>query len=264
VIKNGRTVLQIVIATQNKGKIKEIKDFFTSSSFKVNIEFLTFEDFSNFPDVEEGSKSFFENAGLKAKNIAKFTKIITLADDSGLIVDKLNGAPGVESSRYSGPDSTDKSNRIKLLAELKDINVLDERTARFVCVMVLWDPKKGLLNKSIGICDGHISFEEMGENGFGYDSIFIPDGYKKTMAQLSNKEKNIISHRAKALLTMSDYLKKMAKKKTTKKICPNCKSKLRPIKWISDDYYCDKCRIIYYRDLEGNIQARKHPPAAGG
>jgi XTP/dITP diphosphohydrolase len=256
--------LQIVIATKNKGKIKEIKDFFDGISFKTSLEFLTFDDFSNFPDVEEGSKSFFENAELKAKNIAEFTNIMTIADDSGLIVDKLNGAPGVESSRYSGSESTDKSNRIKLLAELKDINVLDERTARFVCVMVLWDPKKGLLNKSTGICEGRIGFEEKGENGFGYDSIFIPSGYKKNMAQLVNKEKNIISHRAKALLIMSDYLKKMAEKKTIKKICPNCKSKLKPIKWISNDYYCDKCRIIYYRDLEGNIQTRKHPPAAGG
>ena len=105
-------MLQIAIATKNKGKIREIKNFF--NDFK-DIRWLTFKDFQNFPDIEEGSISFRENAVIKAKSIAEFTGVITLADDSGLEVVFLNGAPGVKSSRYSGKSATDKTNRIKLL-----------------------------------------------------------------------------------------------------------------------------------------------------
>jgi XTP/dITP diphosphohydrolase len=199
-------MLKITIATKNKGKIREIKNFF--NDFK-DIEWLTFKDFKNFPDIEEGSISFLENARIKAKNIAEFTGVITLADDSGLMVVALNGAPGVKSSRYSGPDATDKINRIKLLGELAKINSARERRARFVCRMVLWDPKKGLLHETSGICEGYIGFDEKGTNGFGYDCIFIPEGYKKTMAQLSQKEKNKISHRGKALQNLAGFLKKL-------------------------------------------------------
>jgi len=197
---------KIAIATKNKGKIREIKNFF--NDFK-DIEWLTFKDFKNFPDIEEGSISFLENAKIKAKNIAEFTGVITLADDSGLMVDALNGAPGVKSSRYSGPDTTDKTNRIKLLDELAEINSIKERRARFVCRMVLWDPKKRLLHETSGICEGYIGFDEKGTNGFGYDCIFIPEGYKKTMAELSQKEKNEISHRGKALQNLAGFLKKL-------------------------------------------------------
>jgi len=202
-------MLQIAIATKNKGKIREIKNFFNDFPDMTGIRWLTFKDFENFPDVEECEDSFLENARIKAKNVAEFTGVVTLADDSGLVVDALNGAPGVKSSRYSGTGATDKTNRIKLLSELAKISSIKERRARFVCRMVLWEPGKGLLHETSGICEGYIGFDEKGTNGFGYDCIFIPEGYKKTMAQLSQKEKNKISHRGRALQNLAGFLKKL-------------------------------------------------------
>lgn len=196
--------MKIVIATKNKGKIREIKSFFTGIP---EIEWLTCEDFKSFPDIDEGSTDFSENARLKAKTISEFTDTTTLADDSGLVVDYLKGRPGVKSSRYAGEKATDKENRQKLLKELKDCKTLRDRTARFICEMVLWHPRKGLLKTSSGVCEGYIGFKEKGLGGFGYDSIFIPDDYdNKTMAELSQNEKNAISHRGKALKNLKNLL----------------------------------------------------------
>ena len=198
--------MKIVIATKNKGKIKEIKSFFTNLP---EVELLTFEDFENFPDIDEGSMNFIENATLKAKSISEFTNIVTLADDSGLVVDALCGEPGVKSSRYAGENATDKENRQKLLDKLRNRNSLKDRKARFVCEMILWDPGKGLLENSSGVCEGYIGYKEKGSGGFGYDSIFIPSGYdnynNKTMAELSQHEKNVISHRGKALKNLKYF-----------------------------------------------------------
>ena len=197
--------MKIVIATKNKGKIKEIKSFFTNLS---EVEWLTFEDFENFPYVDEGGINFVENATLKAKLISEFTNTVTLADDSGLVVDALCREPGVKSSRYAGENATDEENRQKLLDELGKCNSLKDRTARFVCEMILWDPKKGLLKTSSGVCEGCIGFTEKGSGGFGYDCLFIPRGYdNKTMAELSQHEKNEISHRGKALKNLKNFLK---------------------------------------------------------
>jgi len=198
--------VQIVIATKNRGKILEITGFFGGLDNKEGVSgkitWKNFQDFKDFPDVREGTESFLENAIKKARQIAGYTGIITLADDSGLEVDALGGEPGVISSVYAGPCASDEENRKKLLGRLKDINDMDRRIARFICKMVLWDPARGLLNTSDGVCEGRIGFAEMGEGGFGYDPIFIPAGYKKTMAQLSQQEKNMISHRGKALKKM--------------------------------------------------------------
>lgn len=240
-------VIEIVIATKNKGKILEIINFFQDiriedkqfldlynfglsknknknknkdqnlSEKKLlkikdniaklkNINWLTFENFSNFPDVIEGEKSFLENAVLKAKTVSEFTKRLTLADDSGLEVDILDGEPGVISSVYAGDNATDEENRIKLLEKLKPYKNIEDRKARFICYMVLYDPLKGILNISDGVCEGAIGFEEKGMGGFGYDPIFIPDGYFCTMAELDTNEKNKISHRAKALTKTAIYL----------------------------------------------------------
>jgi XTP/dITP diphosphohydrolase len=199
-------VMKIVIATKNKGKIKEIKSFFTNLA---EVEFLTFENFENFPDIDEGGINFVENAKLKAKSISEFTNTVTLADDSGLVVDALYGEPGVKSSRYAGENATDEENRQKLLGELGNCNSLKDRTARFVCEMILWDPGKGLLKTSSGVCEGCIGFTEKGSGGFGYDSIFIPSDYdNKTMAELSQNEKNVISHRGKALKNLKKLFKR--------------------------------------------------------
>lgn len=195
--------MQIVIASKNTGKILEIKSFFSSLQ---KVRWLTFKDFESFPDIKEKEESFVENAKLKACNISLYTNKITLGDDSGLEVDFLEGRPGVKSSRYAGADATDKENRDKLLEEMKNIRNLSERTARFVCSMVLWDPVKGSIFEVMGICEGSIGFEEKGTGGFGYDCIFSPSGYSKTMAQLTQDEKNKISHRGKALKAVYGFI----------------------------------------------------------
>jgi XTP/dITP diphosphohydrolase len=197
--------MEIVIATKNLGKIEEIKDY--EACLKIN--WLTFKDFGDFPDIEETGDNFIDNAIIKAKAISEFTGKTALADDSGLIVDALGGRPGVYSSRYAGPEATDKQNRDKLLEELKDKTGPSERSAKFACSMVLWDMDKGLVFKTEGICEGKIGFEEKGKGGFGYDCIFTPEGYQKTMAELDSKEKNTISHRGKALQDFCDFIVKI-------------------------------------------------------
>ncbi|MCD4669447.1 MAG: non-canonical purine NTP pyrophosphatase, partial [Actinomycetia bacterium] len=173
--------MEIVIASKNKGKIVEIINYDNTIS---KIDWLTFEDFEKIPDIEETGDSFLDNAIIKAEAISKFTRKTALADDSGLIVDALDGKPGVRSSRFAGPHATDKENRDKLLDEIKSIKDPGSRSARFVCSMILWDLEKGLIFKTDGICEGSIGFEEKGTGGFGYDSIFIPGGYDRTMAEL--------------------------------------------------------------------------------
>ena len=198
--------MEIVIASKNKGKIEEIKTYRDNAN---GIKWLTYKDFKGFPDVEETGDSFLDNAIIKAKALAKHTGKHALADDSGLIVDALDGRPGVRSSRYAGPDATDKENRIKLLEVLKDIKDESKRSARFICSMILWDPKDGLVFKTDGVCEGKIGFKEKGSGGFGYDNIFIPSGYDRTMAQLGNSEKNRISHRGIALAYFYDFIVKL-------------------------------------------------------
>ena len=195
--------MQIVIASKNTGKIREIKSFYHDLP---KVEWLTFKDFKKFPDVEEKGSSFLENARLKARSISLHTNRITLADDSGLEVDFLGGRPGVKSSRYTGVDATDKRNRDKLLKEMENVKKISDRTARFVCSVALWGPAKGSIFETRGVCEGFIGFEEKGTGGFGYDCIFIPTGYKKTMAQLTQKEKNNISHRGKALRALYKFI----------------------------------------------------------
>ena len=194
--------MEIVIATKNKGKVKEIIHFFKNT----DIYFKSLNDFPDIPEIMENGSTFEENAVIKAETTAEILKKPVIADDSGLQVDFLNGRPGVYSARYSGVNATDGSNRLKLLKELEDAKTTDKRSARFVCSLVLWDSRKGLVFKTSGICEGTIGFEEKGEGGFGYDSIFIPEGFEKTMAQLTNDEKNSISHRGKAMANLHDFL----------------------------------------------------------
>ncbi|MCK5567666.1 MAG: RdgB/HAM1 family non-canonical purine NTP pyrophosphatase [Actinomycetia bacterium] len=198
--------MEIVIASKNKGKIEEIKTYRDNAN---GIKWLTYKDFKGFPDVEETGDSFLDNAIIKARALAEHTGKHALADDSGLIVDALDGRPGVRSSRYAGSDATDKENRIKLLEALKDIKDESKRSARFICSMILWDPKDGLVFKTDGVCEGKIGFKEKGSGGFGYDNIFIPSGYDRTMAQLGNSEKNRISHRGIALAYFYDFIVKL-------------------------------------------------------
>ena len=197
-------MISLVIATKNKGKVREINHFLKD----FDVRLFSLNDFNDLPDIIEDGKNFQDNSIKKAEVTANALKRLALADDSGLEVDFLGGKPGVYSSRYGGENATDKSNRMKLLSELAEVKDIRKRSARFVCHMVLWDPEAGLLFETDGICEGKIGFEEIGEGGFGYDCIFIPDGYDLTMAELSEDEKNKISHRGKALKNFSDFFKK--------------------------------------------------------
>jgi len=193
--------VEVVLATRNVDKINEIKDILKDLRLKV----LTFKDFSHFPYVEEKGNTLKKNALLKARSIFRFTEKITLADDSGLEVEVLRRAPGVFSSRFAGPGATYEDNNRKLLFSLKGIPD-KKRGALFRCTVALIGPQ-GKEEVVEGICKGKIISEIRGRAGFGYDPLFQPEGFDKTFAELSPKEKNQISHRAKALLKAKKILK---------------------------------------------------------
>jgi|SRR5690625_3546256 len=192
---------ELIIATKNKGKVKEFQEIF--KLYGINVKSLLELD-TKLPDVEETGSTFHENARLKAEEICKIVKTPVLADDSGLVIDALDGRPGVYSARYAGEPSNDKNNYEKVLQEMKGIK-RNERTARFVCVLALAFPNGETIFKE-GSCEGIIAEEAVGTNGFGYDPIFIPNGYDQTMAQLDESEKNKISHRYHALSQIKAWL----------------------------------------------------------
>lgn len=182
---------RVIIASNNNHKIQEIKgiigEFFD--------EILSLRDAGIKVEVEENGKTFEENAFIKAKAIFDLTGDAVLADDSGLEVFALNGEPGVYSARYSGEHGDDIKNNQKLLKELEGVN---DRRARFVCSMVLLTPEGKRINAT-GYIEGIIGYEEKGNNGFGYDPLFIIPDMGKTFAELEPNEKNSISHRSRAL-----------------------------------------------------------------
>lgn len=187
---NNRT---IILGTKNKDKLKELQRLIKGSKTKV----LSLADFSKCPEVVENGRTFAANAKKKARAYSKHTGILTLADDSGLMVSALNGKPGVYSARFAGKGCAYHDNNQKLLGLLKNVPPA-KRKAKFVCVMAIYDRRK-LIKTVKGECHGKIAYVEKGENGFGYDPVFIPDGYSKTFAQLPPATKNKISHRARAL-----------------------------------------------------------------
>lgn len=195
---------QIIIATKNSGKAAEFRDFFAN----YGIEAISLLDLTkSIPDVEETGTTFEENAVLKAEEIANRLSTPVLADDSGLIVDALNGRPGVFSARYAGEAKNDQANIEKVLDELETVPE-EERTARFICVLAVAIPGEGTFVRK-GYCEGSIAFSEVGENGFGYDPIFIPRNYIETMAQLRKDIKNSISHRKNAIAQLEEWIKKI-------------------------------------------------------
>jgi XTP/dITP diphosphohydrolase len=198
--------LEIIIASKNRGKIKEILFFFKDNR---SIKWSSLADFTDIPEIEETGDTFYENASIKASTVSVLKKKYCLADDSGLSVDHLDGRPGVFSSRYSGENADDAKNREKLLKELEGVGE-GKRSARFICSMVISDPSGDIVQTSTGICEGSIGFKEAGNMGFGYDSIFIPSGYDRTMAQLTEAEKNSISHRGEALKGMKDHIYRLS------------------------------------------------------
>ncbi|CAI3257566.1 ribonuclease PH [Enterococcus cecorum] len=183
----------IMIATGNMGKAKEFEKMFAKAGYQIK----TMKDFPELPEVQETGQTFEENARLKAETIANILQCPVLADDSGLTVDALGGMPGIYSARFAGEQKSDASNNAKLLHELTD--VADEnRTAQFHCTLVFAAPQKESLVVD-GIWNGRIARIPRGENGFGYDPLFIVDGLEKTSAELTPEEKNEISHRGQAM-----------------------------------------------------------------
>ncbi len=196
---------QIVLATRNAHKMNEIRQILKD----LPVQLLSLDDFKNVPEVIEDQDSFQGNALKKAKEIFEFTGIPALADDSGLEVDALNGEPGVHSARFSGESATDLKNNLKLLDLLEKVPS-DQRDARFKCVAVFFD--KNTMHFEEGICQGEIIDDFRGNQGFGYDPLFYLQNFNKTMAELSEDEKNQISHRGKAFRKMAGCLKQRIKK----------------------------------------------------
>lgn len=184
---------KLLVATNNPGKVREYEELLVG--LPVEITFPAQEGLVL--EVEESGETFEENAGLKATAYARASGLLTLADDSGLVVDALGGAPGVRSARYAGPGASDVDRYRKLLAALANVPE-EQRTARFRCVVAVAQPD-GTIYTTDGVCEGQIGFAPRGEHGFGYDPIFIVVGYNgQTMAELSPDIKNRISHRARA------------------------------------------------------------------
>ena len=185
----------IVAASRNRHKIEEIE----AITKKFGMRIISRDEAGVPPvEIEEDGQTFEENSFKKAAEIMKLCGRITLADDSGLMVDYLNGAPGVYSARFAGEDGNDTKNNEKLLKLMEGVPA-DERTAKFVSVITMVYPD-GTVLTARGECAGRILTAPAGDGGFGYDPLFVPDGYEKTFAQLTADEKNAISHRAVALV----------------------------------------------------------------
>ncbi len=190
----------ILIATTNKGKMNDIREIYKD----LNVEILSFLDFNNYPEVIEDGETFEANAIKKAMAAYNFFRMPVIADDSGLLVEQLNGAPGVISARFADENATDELNNKKLIFELEKFP--EPHLAKYICVAVYYNGTD--LKVVDGECKGRIIKQGRGNNGFGYDPYFIPDGYELTMGELSLLEKNKISHRLKAFEQLKDLIKK--------------------------------------------------------
>jgi XTP/dITP diphosphohydrolase len=200
---------KILIATTNPGKAAELQ-----AMLDLDVNWLTLADFPDVPEVKEDGATFVENACKKAIGYAKATGLWTIADDSGLVIDALQGGPGIESARFSGEKDEDRTlidhkNIAKVLKLLNGVPA-EKRTARFVCSLCLASPDQ-ILIETQGTLKGLIADREIGENGFGYDPIFFVPHLKKTVAQLTREEKNAISHRGNAIRKLKPLLKKLLK-----------------------------------------------------
>jgi XTP/dITP diphosphohydrolase len=197
---------KIVLATANTHKVIEFQRIL--NELLPDLELVAASQFPGVPEVEETGSTFAENALIKARAINDFTNLPALADDSGLVVDALNGAPGIFSARYAGLPADDLANVMKLLNEIKE---LDQSllSAKFECAIALVDKSQDLELVVDGQMPGQVIKEIRGENGFGYDPIFVPQGLTKTSSELSDSEKDQISHRGIALRKISAILKQL-------------------------------------------------------
>jgi len=202
---------ELVIASTNIHKVGEFRAMLKPF---IQFDLLSLRDFPNYVPPEETGKTFEENASLKAEHAAKTLNRWAIADDSGLIVPALNGAPGVYSARYAGNDATDVENRKKLLEAMQHL-MEEDRQAFFECSIALASPT-GLKKCVNGICEGILLTKERGGGGFGYDPLFIKHGYSKTFAELGESVKNRISHRRKALDKLIPSLESLMSQYTTR------------------------------------------------
>jgi XTP/dITP diphosphohydrolase len=198
---------KLIVATRNRHKTRELAAI-------LGPEWLV-EDLAarrDLPEPDETGETFEANAGIKAIAASQLLPGLVLADDSGLEVDALGGAPGVRSARYAGAKATDKENRERLLAELARLNHVAEEpiTARFRCVIALAE-NGNILGTFSGSVEGRIILAETGSGGFGYDSLFIPEGYNETFAELDGETKNQLSHRAHAMAAVMEWLRRAGK-----------------------------------------------------
>lgn len=191
---------RLVVATRNKGKIVEINELLSGLVDQISGA----ADFAGFPKTIEDGATFEENAIKKAREAATFTGLPVLADDSGLVVDALDGRPGVFSARYAGESADDAANNARLLEELQNIPS-EARQAAFVCVLAFVTPD-GVEKCFTGRVNGRILLETRGKGGFGYDPLFLVDGFGLSMAELTLAEKNEVSHRARAFMKCREYL----------------------------------------------------------
>lgn len=199
---------RIVVATTNRGKLREIEEFLAPLGLSV----ASLAEYPGFPEIEEDGASFEENAVKKAKLTAAFTGEIALADDSGLEVDYLGGAPGVRSARFAGEPKNDAANNAKLLELLAGVP-WEKRTARFRCVIAVATPD-GEIATAEGTAEGYILTSPRGSGGFGYDPLFYFPEYGKTFAELPPEVKNQVSHRGRALAKIKEILAELLQKRS--------------------------------------------------
>ncbi len=199
IFKKAIKMKTIVIATKNKNKVKEFKEI---ANQDLNIRFVAASELGINFEAEETGKSFRENAFIKAKTLRNITEQPVIGEDSGLCVDELDGRPGIYSARFAGKDAGDEENIKKLLDSLKNST---NRHAYFVCTICLLIDNQEFYFE--GILRGEIALKPRGKNGFGYDPVFIPEGFQQTLAELGPDIKNKISHRKKAIIQLTDLLK---------------------------------------------------------
>jgi len=189
---------KIIFASKNEGKIREVKSILND----LNLKIVSLSDIDFMGDIIESGSSFEENAEIKAREIYKKYKLPVIADDSGLVVEKLNGEPGIFSARYSGDNSTDDINNKLLIEKLSSLP--EPHNAKFVCAAVFFDENE--FQTSVGEVIGKIINEPRGDKGFGYDPLFVPDGFTETMGELQDDIKNKISHRYHAFIKLKNFI----------------------------------------------------------
>jgi XTP/dITP diphosphohydrolase len=196
-------MMRLVIATTNPGKLAEVEAYLN----RFSLEIQSLGGLSGIPEIVEDGATFEENALKKACTVAALCGVVALADDSGLEVDALGGAPGIYSARYAGAAADDKKNNEKLLEALRHVPE-EQRTARFVCALALCDPRgKQPKQWTVGAsCEGRIAFRPSGANGFGYDPLFFYPPFGKTFGEIDTQMKSTVSHRGKALVMLANLL----------------------------------------------------------